>query len=76
MGGVVGPASVGLFMREIAAAGLEHLVQMPQKPLAEQLGGAQSGALPADLVEVITTWPRLSVDVRAAVLSILRRTVR
>ena len=35
-------------------------------------GGAKSGALPADLLEVIESWPTLTAADRAAVLIIVR----
>ena len=65
-------------MREIAAAGLEHLTKISEKPVFEECGGADSGApasasgLPSDLAEVEEAWLSLTPKIKAAIVSLIR----
>jgi hypothetical protein len=56
--------------------GPEDIQKSPEKTSISLPGGAESGALPDALREIVTIWPRLSGTVQAVIVSIIRGTAR
>jgi hypothetical protein len=60
----------------VGRGGIEHQPEMSEKGEVMCGAGAESGARPAvsdsDLTEVMLAWPKLSADVRARVVRIIR----
>jgi hypothetical protein len=54
----------------MGAEGTEHPTKPPEKPQVSSPGGAKSGAVDPELVQVSRLWRRLPASARSAILAL------